>query len=167
MLDVLILVIFPAAMIYAAVSDIATMTISNWISLVLIAAFPILAFASGMPMTDIGWHFAAGGLTLAVCFALFAFNVIGGGDAKLLAATALWFGWSDLFSLIIYTALYGAPLCWFLLGFRRVPLPDRLDQISWINRLHQAKEGVPYGLAICAAGLVLYSETPMMNALGT
>ncbi|MEM7425004.1 MAG: prepilin peptidase [Pseudomonadota bacterium] len=166
MLDVLILVIFPAAMIYAAVSDITTMTISNWISLVLIAAFPVLAYASGMAWTDIGWHFAAAGLMLALGFTLFAFNVLGGGDAKLLAAAALWFGWSDLFTLLVYTALFGAPICIFLLAFRNWPLPEKLSQIKWIDRLHDAKAGAPYGVAICAAGLVAYADTPMMQLVG-
>ncbi len=166
MLDLLILVIFPAAMIYAAVSDIATMTISNWISLVLIVAFPILAYASGMPMIDIGWHFAAGGLMLAVGFALFAFNALGGGDAKLLAAAALWFGWNELFTLLIYTALCGAPICILLLAFRNWPLPERLSNVKWIDRLHDAKAGAPYGVAICAAGLLAYADTPMMKLVG-
>ena len=70
MIELLILVIFPAALIFAAVSDIATMTISNWISLVLLGTFPVLALAAGMPLSDVGWHFAAGGLVLAGCFAM-------------------------------------------------------------------------------------------------
>ena len=161
MLDIMILVIFPAAMIYAAVSDIATMTISNWISLVLIAIFPVLAYASGMPLPDIGWHFAAGGLMLAVGFALFAFNFLGGGDAKLLAAAALWFGWNDLFTLLMVTALFGGPLCILLMFFRRIPLPEWLRTIGWVDRLHSPTSGVPYGVAICAAGLVLYDKMCM------
>ena len=163
MIELLILVIFPAALIFAAVSDIATMTISNWISLVLLGTFPVLALAAGMPLSDIGWHFAAGGLVLAGCFALFAFNVIGGGDAKLLAAAALWIGWSDLFTLLIYTALFGAPICILLVAFRMFPMPNWLHKLGWFNHLHEAKAGVPYGVAISAAGLVLFSETPMMN----
>ncbi len=163
MVELLILVIFPAALILAAVSDIATMTISNWISIVLVVAFPVLSLAAGMPLAAIGWHFAAGGIVLAVCFGLFAFNIIGGGDAKLLAAAALWIGWSDLFTLLIYTALFGAPLCLFLPAFRNWPMPAWLQKMGWFNHLHEARAGIPYGVAISAAGLVLFAETPMMN----
>ena len=166
MLTYMILVIFPAAMIYAAVSDITTMTISNWISIALVASFPILAFAAGMAWSDIGWHFAAGGVMLALGFALFAFNIVGGGDARLLAAAGLWFGWSDLFTLLVYTALFGAPICMALLAFRNWPLPARLSDVKWIGRLHDAREGAPYGVAICGAGLLLYADTPMMKLVG-
>ena len=163
MIELLILVIFPAALIFAAVSDITTMTISNWISIVLLGSFPVLAIAGGMPWADIGWHFAAGGLILVGCFILFAFNIIGGGDAKLLAAAALWIGWNDLFTLLIYTALFGAPICVMLLMFRSWPMPGWLQKLGWFNHLHEAKAGVPYGVAISAAGLVLFAETPMMK----
>ena len=166
MLNFLILVIFPAAMIYAAVSDITTMTISNWISIVLIVSFPVLALAAGMSWSEMGWHFVAGGLLLAAGFALFAFNIIGGGDAKLLAAAGLWFGWSDLSHLLVYTALCGAPICIALLAFRNWPLPERLQNVKWLGRLHTAGEGLPYGVAICAAGLILYGDSPMMELTG-
>ncbi|MGO7976236.1 prepilin peptidase, partial [Rhizobium ruizarguesonis] len=35
---------------------------------------------------------ASAAIVFGACFALFAFNVMGGGDANLLTATALWFG---------------------------------------------------------------------------
>ncbi len=165
MLQFLILVIFPAGLIIAAVNDLATMTISNWISLILVVAFCILSVAVGLPLKQIGWHFAAGGLVLVGCFILFAFNVIGGGDAKLLTAAALWLGWDDLYTLLFLTALMGGPLCVLLMLYRAAPLPLWAYNFEWLHRLHQPKAGVPYGVAICGAGLVLYSETPMMNAL--
>lgn len=165
MLQFLILVIFPAALILAAVNDLATMTISNWISLALIVTFPVLAFAIGLSLEQIGWHFAAGGLVLVGGFTLFAFNLIGGGDAKLLAAAALWLGWDDLYTLLFYTALMGGPLCVLLVMYRAAPLPLWAYNFEWLHRLHQPKAGVPYGVAICGAGLILYAETPMMNAL--
>ena len=166
MLQFLILVIFPAALILAAVNDIATMTISNWISLVLVVCFGGLAIAAGLPWVQIGWHFAAGGLVLVICFALFAFNVLGGGDAKLLSAAALWVGWNDLFSLLFMTALLGGPLCVLLMMYRALPMPVWAYDFKWLYRLHQPKTGVPYGVAICGAGLIVYAETPLMKTLG-
>lgn len=166
MLQFLIMVIFPAGLILAAVNDLATMTISNWISIVLIGAFCVLSVAAGMPAEQIAWHFAAAGLVLACCFTLFAFNVLGGGDAKLLTAAALWFGWNDLFTLIFMTAILGGPLCILLLMFRAYPLPLWAFNHAWLHKLHDRKAGVPYGVAICGAGLLKYTETPMMNVLG-
>lgn len=166
MLQFLILVIFPAALILAAVNDIATMTISNWISLVLIGCFCVLALAVGMPWVQVGWHFAAGGLVLVVCFTLFALNILGGGDAKLLSAAALWIGWNELFSFLFLTALLGAPLCVLLMVYRAFPLPTWAYDFKWLFRLHQPKAGVPYGVAICGAGLIIYAETPLMKTLG-
>ncbi len=166
MLQFLILVIFPAALILAAVNDIATMTISNWISLVLIVSFGGIAVAAGLPWVQIGWHFAAGGLVLVICFTLFALNVLGGGDAKLLSAAALWVGWNDLFTLLFLTALLGGPLCALLMVYRAFPLPGWASDLKWLSRLHQPKSGVPYGVAICGAGLIVYAETPLMKTLG-
>lgn len=165
MLQFLIMVIFPAGLILAAVNDLATMTISNWISIVLIGSFAVLSVAVGMPLEQIAWHFAAGGVVLAGCFAMFAFNLLGGGDAKLLTAAALWFGWNDLMTLLLVTALMGGPLCMAILLFRRVPLPDWAGKQAWLSRLHNPTSGVPYGVAICGAGLLYYTETPMVNAL--
>ncbi len=166
MLQFLIMVIFPLGLILAAVNDLATMTISNWISIILIGSFAVLSVAVGMPLEQIAWHFAAGAVVLAGCFAMFAFNLLGGGDAKLLTAAAVWFGWNDLMTLLIMTALLGGPLCLAILMFRRLPLPDWAFKQTWLNRLHDPKSGVPYGVAICAAGLLFYTDTPMMNALG-
>src|SRR5690348_14857479 len=90
--DAIRLLLFPALMAFAASSDLLTMTISNRISLILAGGFLVLAVSIGMPLTEIGMHIAAGFAVLAVAFACFAFGWIGGGDAKLAAATALWLG---------------------------------------------------------------------------
>jgi prepilin peptidase CpaA len=94
--DLLILVLFPAAMAFAAVSDLLTMTISNRLSLALALGFFALAAIVGMPLEDVGYHVLASAVVLAVCFSFFAFGWIGGGDAKLAAATALWLGFAHL-----------------------------------------------------------------------
>jgi len=55
-------------------------------------------------------HLAVGGTLFAVGFAMFAFGWMGGGDSKLLAATAFWFTWPDVFTYLVYTALFGGAL---------------------------------------------------------
>jgi hypothetical protein len=92
MIEAAILVIFPFCMVHAALSDAVSMTIANRLSLLLAGSFLVLAPLSGMDWTTIGWHLAAGALVLSVTFTIFAIGGMGGGDAKLLAATALWMG---------------------------------------------------------------------------
>src|SRR5207247_6284366 len=90
--DAIRLMLFPAMMAFAASSDLLTMTISNRVSLVLTGGFFALAVASGMGGIDMLMHLAAAAIVLVVSFICFARGWIGGGDAKLAAATALWFG---------------------------------------------------------------------------
>jgi prepilin peptidase CpaA len=91
---------------------------------------------------------------------------IGGGDAKLFAATTLWLGPQALFSYSLTTALIGGALTFAILLLRSMPLPMALAGQGWLVRLHDAKEGVPYGIALAAAGLLIYPDTPFMRALG-
>ncbi|GFO82863.1 MAG: hypothetical protein A49_24900 [Methyloceanibacter sp.] len=53
-----------------------------------------------------------------------------------------------------------------LLLMRSLPLPATLYSQQWITRLHDSKEGVPYGIALAAAGLLVYPDTLFMAALG-
>src|SRR5947209_19597279 len=96
MLAVLMIVAFPALLAYAAFSDLFTMTISNRISIALVVGFFVVAAALHMPPGIIAWHAACGVAVLAGTFVLFALGWIGGGDAKLAAASALWPGFGHL-----------------------------------------------------------------------
>ena len=100
--DVIRLLLFPALMAFAASSDLLTMTISNRLSLALAGGFFLLTVITGMSLTVIGMHLAAATLVLVVCFGFFSMGWIGGGDAKLAAATALWFGFDFLLVYLIY-----------------------------------------------------------------
>jgi prepilin peptidase CpaA len=164
--DALRLLLFPALMAFAASSDLFTMTISNRLSLALAGAFVLLALTSGMPLAVIGAHVGAAALVLAVCFVFFTRGWIGGGDAKLAAATALWFGFDYLLDYLIYASLFGGVLTILLLQFRRWPLPARLAQEVWIQRLHDSAGGVPYGIALAAAALTVYPQTGWLSAAG-
>jgi prepilin peptidase CpaA len=153
------LVFFPILMAYAAFSDLFTMTISNFVSLALVALFFVLAVALGVPAKEMGFHAAAGGLMLIVTFIMFSRGWIGGGDAKLAAATALWVGFDHLFDYSLYAAVLGGLLTVIILLVRRYPLPTILIRQNWIARLHDQGSGVPYGIALAVAGLLLYPQT--------
>jgi prepilin peptidase CpaA len=160
------LTLFPGMMAFAASSDLFTMTIANRVSLILIAGFLVLAVMTGMSATDMAWHAGAGATVLVVAFVLFSFGWIGGGDAKLAAATGLWLGFGHLFDYLVYSSLLGGALTLALLQFRALPLPQALARREWIDRLHRHGGGVPYGIALAAAALIVYPHTEWMTALG-
>jgi prepilin peptidase CpaA len=164
--DVIRLFLFPALMAFAASSDLLTMTISNRLSLALAGGFFLLTIITGMSFAAIGLHLAAAALVLTVCFGFFSQGWIGGGDAKLAAATALWFGFDYLLEYLVYASLFGGVLTLALLKFRRLPLPAPLARQTWILRLHETGGGVPYGIALAAAALTVYPKTGWMPAFG-
>src|SRR5437868_14882304 len=106
-LDIARLLLFPALMAFAAASDLFTMTIPNRISLALVGVFLALALLSGMGVQEILSHVGAGAMVLAVTFGCFAFGWIGGGDAEVAAAAALWFGFAHLLDDLLYASLLG------------------------------------------------------------
>ena len=160
--DTIRLLMFPALMAFAASSDLFTMTISNRLSLALAAGFVLLAVVTGMNLTEFGWHLAAGAAVLVVCFGFFSQGWIGGGDAKLAAATALWFGFGHLLDYLVYASLFGGLLTLVIIQFRRLPLPAVLERQPWIMRLHKSGGGVPYGIALAAAAMMVYPKTGWM-----
>ena len=164
-LDVARLLLFPALMAFAAASDLLTMTISNRVSLALAAGFLVLALASGMEPSEILSHLGAGVGVLAASFVCFAFGWIGGGDAKLAAAAALWFGFGHLLNYLVYASLFGGVLTLLLLQFRQWPLPYQLAGQAWLLKLHAKDSGIPYGIALAIGALVVYPETDWIKAV--
>lgn len=158
------LILFPALMAYAAASDLITMTISNRISLALVAGFFVIALVVGFEPSRIGMHVLAGLLTLALAFFCFSRGWIGGGDAKLAAATALWFGFDQMMDYLLLASIFGGILTLALLQFRRLPLPGNWQYPDWVRHLHHHKTGIPYGIALAAAALLVYPSTEIMQA---
>jgi prepilin peptidase CpaA len=163
--DVIRLMLFPAMMAFAASSDLLTMTISNRLSLILAGGFFLLAVVSGMAAMTMLMHVAAAAIVLVVAFICFAQGWIGGGDAKLAAATALWFGFDHLLDYLLYASLFGGALTIALIQFRMLPMPRLLVGQEWAQRLHQRDAGVPYGIALAAAALCIYPDTSWMKAV--
>lgn len=155
----LLLAFFPGLMTFAATMDLLTMTIPNRASLLLVAIFFPLALFAGLDLTTIALHASAALVVLLIGFSLFSFGFLGGGDAKILAAAALWFGWFYLLPFLVYTGFFGGILAVALLYARRRPLPAGLERVPWIVRLHTPDEGAPYGVAIAAAALMVYPDT--------
>ena len=163
MLEALIFVVFPFCMVFAAVSDMLSMTIANRVSLILLGSFIVIAPLTGMAWTDLGWHLAAGAMMLCVTFGLFALGGMGGGDAKLLAATAVWMGFDiALLQYLAAAALVGGGLTLAILMFRSSMLAPITKTNVFLRHFADEKTGVPYGIALGVGGLLTYPQPPLM-----
>lgn len=165
MIDQSLLLLFPAVMAFAAAMDMLTMTIPNRVSLLLIASFFVAAYVAGLPAQQVAMHLATGGVVLLVGFALFAARVFGGGDAKLLAASSLWIGFDQLFDYVYLIALFGGLLTLVIIFGRKFFPEGSLRAPRWVLRLQARESGVPYGIAITAAALLVYPSTEFFRGL--
>ncbi|MEE2950423.1 prepilin peptidase CpaA [Fulvimarina manganoxydans] len=157
-----LLMAFPACLILAGLSDFMTMTISNRLCAAIAILFPFAALQFGLPLSDFAAHMGVGFAVFVLGFALFSLNLIGGGDAKLLAASALWIGPDGILAYGVLVALFGGALAIVLLSARSLLAP--VTGFAAADRLLEKETGVPYGIAIAAAGFVVYSDGPLLTA---
>ncbi|WP_095198355.1 A24 family peptidase [Mesorhizobium carmichaelinearum] len=163
MLEALIFVVFPFCMLFAAISDMLSMTIANRVSVLLVVVFALVAPLTGMEWAAYGWHFAAGALVLAVTFGLFAMGGMGGGDAKLLAATAVWMGLNiHLVEYLVVSTMIGGLLTLAILLYRKSPLAVFTGRNPFLRHFADDTTGVPYGIALGLGGLLTYPDSPLM-----
>lgn len=133
----------------AAWTDLRTMTIPNWISISMIAAFVVLGLIF-LPLADMGWRLLGAAVVFAIVFAMNALRLIGGGDAKLAAAFTPFIAPADYASFLIVLAIAGVvALVAHRIAARIPAVTSRTpDWVSW-----QAGKTFPYGVAICVAAL--------------
>jgi prepilin peptidase CpaA len=163
-LQTLLVVIFPVLVIVAALRDATSYTIPNWIPLALVAAFPVVAFALDVPLQTIGLQVGIGVAALVVGMGMFAARWIGGGDAKLFAAAALWIGWPATVTFLGITGLAGGALAVSLLGLRSGYVRPYIPSgPGWFARLIEPGENVPYGVAIAVGALVAFPTSTLIG----
>jgi prepilin peptidase CpaA len=159
----LVLLTFPLLVIAAALRDLTSYTIPNWMPAALIAGFAVAAVALGLPWRLVAADLAVGLVGLVAAMAMFALRWIGGGDAKLFATAALWLGLTGAPTFLLVTGLAGGVLAVALLGLRSAPLQALVAAgPGWFRRLAEPGEGVPYGVAIALGALVAFP----LSALG-
>lgn len=163
MLTSLILMTFPVTMAFAAANDLFTMKIPNRISVALVAGFVAIALATRMPLETFAIHFAIALAVLAATFTLFSMSMLGGGDAKLMAAGALWMGADHIVEFLAYVTIFGGILAVLILGYRNFVPANAFVLPGWARRLHTTGGGIPYGIAIAAGGLMLFPTTEIFH----
>jgi prepilin peptidase CpaA len=161
--QILVMMVLPILLAAAAGWDLASFTIPNFLSAALVASFVLF-----LPVAHIGWHAAgmhvlAGLIGLIAGFGLFALNYIGGGDAKLFAAVALWLGFGDLLSYALVASMFGGLLTLTILALRQWPLPAPIARQAWIGRLHAGNAGIPYGVALAAGAFAILPHTEIFR----
>lgn len=163
MLEALIFVVFPFCMVFAAISDTLSMTIANRVPVILVVVFALVAPMTGMTWADFGMHFAAGVAVLLFTFAIFAFGGMGGGDAKLLAATSLWMGMGvPLAEYVLVTGVLGGLLTLAILSYRKSAIAIFTSRNMFMRNFAEGANGVPYGIALGIGGLIVYPQSPLM-----
>jgi prepilin peptidase CpaA len=167
MLASLPLYAFPLCMLAAAISDIRKYIIPNTVSIVLIATF-VFAFAlSGLGLYSLGVHVLTGFATLVICMVLWQFGFLGGGDAKLLAAGALWLSWPVFGIALIFITLAGGALALAVLVVRQtVRWYPRLSlRVPALAKLAATdKPDLTYGVAIAAGSLYVFPQSELFIA---
>lgn len=157
--------VYIALVLYGAWSDARSLTIPNWVSLALLVVFFPMALSVGLSLEGVAWHLGGGLVFLVAGFALFAFGLFGGGDAKLLAACALWTGWDQLVWLLAAIILVGGGLSVLVILLRKgLGLwPDWL--VNAAKGLFEPGKAVPYGIAIAAGALLVLPRTALFPPL--
>jgi prepilin peptidase CpaA len=129
-----------------------------------VVAFVLIAPFAGLSFQQIGMSAIAALIVFLVCFALFAANVMGGGDAKILSAAALWFGFTPFLLLFVAAVgLFGGFLTFFILMLRAQSNTILAMGLSLPNSLAYAKK-IPYGIAIAAGGFIAFPSSPIFTA---
>ena len=157
--------VFPLLVIVAALKDVTSFIIPNWLTIAIAVAFYPAALAAGASLGAIGLATAVGVAALLVGMGMYYAGWMGGGDAKLLAGCALWMGWPAVLPFLLATALAGGALALILMQMRSNLLKPYLQRgPAWMGRLIEASDA-PYGLAIAAGALVILPRSPLVTGL--
>ncbi len=158
----MLLAIFPALVLYAAFHDFRHYRIPNWLNLTIFASFFPVALLLGMPWEVMLWHvigFAVVFGFMFLTYMLFGGGKFGGGDAKMIAAAAVWIDWAHLLDYGIAIALAGGVLAiiMWLWRFLQVEYHVWMQGDTALRKVMSYQVKLPYGAAIAAGGIFGYT----------
>ena len=129
-------------------------------------AWPVAAWAMGMGWSEAGYALLTFVIVLALAVGLWMPGFIGGGDAKLIAAVALWFAWPGVLIFALWSVIAGGALAVLLLALRRIA-PALPLQPEWVARSPLADGApAPYAVALAAGALIALPQTTLIAAFG-
>lgn len=166
MTDLFLMILFPSLVVAAGVGDLLTMRIPNWLNLAIAVSMPPMALIAGMPLDLVAWHLLAGAVMLVIGFGLFAGRLVGGGDAKLMAAAALWVGWSQLLLFVIITSLAGGALAVLMKLWQLLRVEHEVKDVAWLKQVFRRDLQLPYGAAIAVGAAWVYPLTWWIDRVG-
>lgn len=146
--------------IYAALIDIETLTIPNWLNGWLAFLFIPAAILAAPGWEVVGWHLCIGAVAFVASVALFFLGVYGGGDAKFVPAVLLWVGPAGVAPFLVATALAGGVLTVVILIMRGI-MPKGYAPGFGVATFEDRK-GVPYGVAIATGAFFAAPASPFL-----
>ena len=157
-IDQIVLTLFIGLLVYAALRDICTYTISNTLNLTIAVFFPLYALLSPHAI-DWSGTFIVTGIVFIVGVILFALRALGGGDVKLLTAAALWAGPGAIFEFLLVTTLTGGVMALVMSSRSRFTLATALETLGSQSASKAVLSHVlPYGVAIAAGGIAVAAK---------
>ena len=154
----LVLLAFVGLLLWAAISDVCSLTIPNRIVLAIGALYPAWVMVA-WPTVDPVWGIVTGAAVLSLGFVTFVFNWFGGGDVKLLAAVALWAGPGAIIDIVLVMAIVGGAMAlasWANLTLKRCAVTMRKSLVNDV--VSPGLQPIPYGAAIAGGGIYLVMQ---------
>lgn len=151
---------FFALCLFAALIDIETLTIPNWLNGWLAFLFIPAAILVAPGWETVGWHLLVGVIAFAISVALFFLGAYGGGDAKFIPGVLLWVGPAGVAPFLVAMALAGGILT-ILVIMSRGLMPRGVTPGFGVATFEDRK-GVPYGVAIAAGAFYAAPASPFL-----
>jgi prepilin peptidase CpaA len=142
--------------LFAAYEDFRHLKIRNEICIAIAALF--IPFAFSLTGHELLLHGIAGLIIFVVTAGMFFARLFGGGDAKLLAALALWYPLSGLPAFLMTMALAGGVVAIIAIILKKTKIPERMrgPEDGWLAALARGETIVPYGIAIAFAAALTF-----------
>jgi len=153
MLALAAVVVFFIALITAAVWDVIFQEIPNLAPVGVVGAFIVFAITEPLGIWTVISHVTVGMATLGAFSVFFLRGWMGGGDVKLIAASAVWFGTQGVFPYLLTMAFVGGGFALFIIVVRFLVPKGLQFRSTWLQRFVLPGEGIPYGVAIALACL--------------